>query len=39
MLAPGAGLNYSVEAAGAIGVVIAGVWLKAHRARLRNLSK
>ena len=39
LLAPGAGLDYSVEAGGAIGVVIAGVWLTSHRARRRNLSK
>jgi len=39
MLAPSAGLDYSVEAGGAIGVVVAGVWLKTHRARHRNLSK
>lgn len=38
-LAPNARLDYSVEAGGAIGVVIAGVWLKTHRARRRNLSK
>lgn len=30
-LSPGAGLDYSVEACGAIGVVIAGVWLKGRR--------
>jgi hypothetical protein len=28
-----------VEAGGAIVVVIAGVWLKAHRVRRRNLLK
>src|SRR5580698_1835794 len=38
-LAPSAGLDYSVEAGGAVGVVIAGIWLKTHRGRRRNLSK
>jgi YjbE family integral membrane protein len=38
-LAPSAELDYSVEAAGAIGVVVAGVWLKTRRVRRRNLSK
>lgn len=31
--APSGALDYSVEAAGAIGVVLAGVWLKTRRAR------
>ena len=34
--APGAVLGYSVEAAGAIVVVIAGTWLRLHRARRQN---
>jgi YjbE family integral membrane protein len=38
-LAPSTALDYSVEAGGAIGVVIAGVWLKTRRGRCRNLSK
>jgi YjbE family integral membrane protein len=38
-LAPSAALDYSVEAGGAIGVVIAGVWLKTRRVRRRNLSR
>jgi YjbE family integral membrane protein len=33
MIAPGAELDYLVEAGGAIGVVIAGLWLKTRRAR------
>jgi predicted tellurium resistance membrane protein TerC len=36
-LAPSAGLDYAVEAGGAIGVVLAGVWLKTRRARRRRL--
>jgi len=31
ILAPGAAMTYSVEACGAVGVVIAGVWLKTRR--------
>lgn len=38
-LAPSATQDYSVEACGAIGVVIAGVWLKTRRARRHNLSR
>jgi hypothetical protein len=37
MLAPSAAQDYSVEAGGAIGVVIAGVWLKTRSARRHNL--
>jgi predicted tellurium resistance membrane protein TerC len=33
-LAPSATLDYSVEAAGAIGVVIVGVWLKTRAGRI-----
>jgi len=36
-LAPSQGLEYAVEAGGAIGVVLAGVWLKTRRARRRRL--
>jgi YjbE family integral membrane protein len=32
-LAPGAALDYSVEAGAAVAVVIAGIWLQLHRAR------
>ena len=37
-LAPGDAVTYSVEAGGAIGVVIAGLWLKSRRARRKSLS-
>ena len=36
MLTPSAALKYSVEAAGAIGVLVAGMWIKARRARRPN---
>jgi YjbE family integral membrane protein len=37
-LAPGAALTYSVEAGGTIGVVAAGLWLKARQVRQESLS-
>ncbi len=37
-LAPSNATSYSVEAAGAIGVVLAGLWLRSRRARQRSLS-
>ena len=37
-LAPSDAMTYSVEAGGAIGVVIAGLWLKSRRARHKSLS-
>jgi YjbE family integral membrane protein len=38
-LAPRPALDYAVEAAGAIGVLVAGIWLKTRRARRQNLSE
>jgi YjbE family integral membrane protein len=38
-LAPSAAMDYAVEAAGSIGVVVAGAWLKTRRARRQNLEK
>jgi YjbE family integral membrane protein len=38
MLAPSVALEYSLEVGGAIGVVMAGIWVKARRARRQNPS-
>ena len=38
-LAPGPAMTYAAEACGAAGVVAAGVWIKAHRARRQNSTR